>query len=78
MPVAVQYRLVLQMFTFMAFTIANVANFMTTNLGIAESGTTYRDSYGVFVSVCVVSSLGAAGLLAMLLLYMRHKRMLCY
>ena len=78
-----QYRLVLQMFTFMAFVIANVANVLTQNLGISEAGVAmggggYRNSYAIFVTTCVVTSLGAAGLLALLLLYMRHKRMLCY
>lgn len=78
-PAALQYRLVLQMFTFMAFIIANVANVMAQNLGIPQEGIdTFRSSYAVFVTICVVTSLGAVGALALLLLYMRHKRMLCY
>ena len=71
------------MFTFMAFVIANVANVLTQNLGIpldgvAMGGGGFRNSYPIFATTCTVTSLGSAGLLALLLLYMRHKRMLCY
>ena len=71
------------MCTFVAFAIANVANVLTQNLGIPMSGVAmggggYRNSYAIFVTTCVLTTLGASGVLALLLLYMRHKRMLCY
>ena len=77
-----QYRLVLQMFTFTCHVIANVANVFTMNIGIGYdaigTGNTYRDSFGVFLVVCIVTSLGSVAVLALLLLFMRQKRMLCY
>lgn len=76
----VQYRLVLQMITFCVFVVANMANVLTMNLGIGYDtigqGTTFRDSYPVFVATCVVASLGSTAALVMLLFYMRFKRML--
>ena len=76
----VQYRLVLQMITFSVVVIANVANFLTMNLGVGYedigAGNTFRDSYSIFVATCVVVCLGSIGGLAMLLFYMRFKRML--
>lgn len=76
----VQYRLVLQMVMFCVFVVANMANIFTMNLGIGYDtigqGKTFRDSYPIFVATCVVASLGSTAALAMLLFYMRYKRML--